>query len=49
MSAKDPSIAAAGYWRIRARIVRIVYLACLCLAMAGWAWLLFTGIEWLAG
>jgi hypothetical protein len=47
MSATDPATAAAHYWRMRARIVHIVYLAAIATAMAGWTWLICTEIKWL--
>jgi hypothetical protein len=49
MSTTDPATAATHYWRLRARIVHIVYLATIATAMAGWTWLIFTEVKQLVG
>jgi len=46
MSIMDPSMAAANYWRMRARLVNIVYLAAIGAAMAGWIWAVVACLAW---
>jgi hypothetical protein len=34
---------------LRQRIARSAYVAGIAIAMAGWIWMLFVGLEWVLG
>jgi hypothetical protein len=33
----------------RGRLARSLYLSAIAMAMAGWIWVLFEGVEWVLG
>jgi hypothetical protein len=34
---------------VRQKLARPVYLAAIAIAMVGWMWVLFQGVEWVLG
>jgi hypothetical protein len=34
---------------LRQKLARSTYLAAIAMAMAGWMWMLFAGLEWVLG
>jgi hypothetical protein len=45
-SVTDHSMGADSRWRMRARLVYIVYLAAIGAAMAGWIWAVVACLAW---
>jgi hypothetical protein len=45
-SVNDPSMGADSRWRMRVRLVYIVYLAAIGVATAGWIWAVVACLAW---